>query len=383
MTQLIQTNRTMKFSMMALALACSGSVFAQAKEQLVKIGHAAPLTGGQGHWGKDNENGARLAIEELNAKGLVIGGRKIKFELLSEDDQADPKQGVIVANKLVDAGVKGVLGHFNSGTTIPASKIYNEAGIVHITSSATNLTLTQAGYKTTFRNIANDGSVGGAIAKYALKDLKATKVAVVDDRTAYGQGVAQVFNKVAKSDGATIVSEQYANDKTVDFMAILTAIKGKNPDVVFYGGMDAQAGVLARQMKQLGMSAKLLGADGICSKEIANLSHNAVNDVLYCTNGGTELMKMPKGPEFAQRFKKRFGNDVLVYAPYAYDAMMTFAAAMKNADSVEPAKYLPALAKIHYEGVTGVTEFDERGDLRNPGVTVFTFRNGEKVPVPM
>src|SRR5690606_23206341 len=246
----------------ALAAAIAPLALPAGAQTVVKIGHVAPLTGAIAHLGKDNENGARLAIEELNAKKLKIGGKEVRFELLSEDDAADPKQGTAAAQKLVDANVVGVIGHLNSGTTIPASRIYYDAGIPQISPSATNPKYTKQGYDTTFRVVANDGQLGGTLGRYAVNELKIKKVAVIDDRTAYGQGVADEFGKAAEAAGATIVGREFTNDKATDFNAILTSIKGKGPELVFFGGMDAVAGPMLRQLKQLGMQVKFMGGDG-------------------------------------------------------------------------------------------------------------------------
>lgn len=349
-------------------------------EQTVLIGHAGPLTGGAAHWGKDNDNGARLAVEDLNRQNLLIGGRKIKFVLQSEDDQADPKQAMVVANKLADMGVKGILGHFNSGAAIPASAVYSRAGLPDV-STATNPSFTKQGYDNVFRILASDDDVGMAIANYTVKELKATKIAVIDDRTAYGQGAAEVFARGVKALGGTIVAQEYGSDKATDFMAILTSIKAKQPEVVFYGGMDAQGGLIARQMKQLGITAKLLGTDGLCTNEVARISGGAVDGLLYCTRGGKEVEKTTRGAEFEQRYKARFGVDVLTYAPYLYDAMMALAAGMREANSVEPAAYLPAMRKVRFDGVTGAIAFDAKGNLQKPDFTVFTYKDGKRVRV--
>ncbi|SFO27807.1 amino acid/amide ABC transporter substrate-binding protein, HAAT family [Variovorax sp. PDC80] len=349
-------------------------------EQTVLIGHAGPLTGGAAHWGKDNDNGARLAVEDLNRQNLLIGGKKIKFVLQSEDDQADPKQAMVVANKLADMGVKGILGHFNSGAAIPASAVYSRAGLPDV-STATNPSFTKQGYDNVFRILASDDDVGMAIANYTVKELKATKIAVIDDRTAYGQGAAEVFARGVKALGGTIVAQEYGSDKATDFMAILTSIKARQPEVVFYGGMDAQGGLIARQMKQLGITAKLLGTDGLCTNEVARISGGAVDGLLYCTRGGKEVEKTTKGAEFEQRYKARFGVDVLTYAPYLYDAMMALAAGMREANSVEPAAYLPAMRKVKFDGVTGAIAFDAKGNLQKPDFTVFTYKDGKRVRV--
>jgi len=348
-------------------------------EVVVKIGQVSPLTGPQAHLGKDNDNGARLAIEEANAKGLTIGGAKVKFELVSEDDQADPKTGTIVAQKLVDGKVAGVIGHLNSGTTIPASKIYNDAGIPQISPSATNPKYTDQGYKGAFRVMANDVQQGKVLGEYAVGPLGSKRIAIIDDRTAYGQGLADEFEKAAKAGGATIVGREYTNDKATDFRAILTGIKGKKPDLVFYGGMDAQAGPMAAQMKSLGITTKLLGGDGGQSQEFIKLAGPAAEGVVM-SSPGVPLDKMPGGKGFADRFTGKYGQ-IQIYAPYAYDATWTLIDAMQKANSTDPAKYLPELAKTSRQGVTGPIGFDEKGDLKNGPITLYVVKDGKWEPL--
>jgi len=365
----------------AIAFAFAGA--ASAQETVVKIGHVGPISGAIAHLGKDNENGARMAIDELNAKGFTIGGKKVKFELLAEDDAADPKQGTAAAQKLVDAKVNGVIGHLNSGTTIPASKIYHDAGIPQISPSATNPKYTQQGFKTAFRVVANDGQLGGTLGRYAVQINKAKKIAVIDDRTAYGQGVAEEFIKGAKSKnaaGVEIVAREFTNDKATDFNAILTKIKAKNPDVVFFGGMDAVAGPMLRQMKQLGINAKFMGGDGICTEALAQLAGDAMADgQVVCAEAGGVEENMKKGmDDFRANYKKKFGTDVQIYAPYVYDAVMVMADAMKRANSAEPAKYLPELAKTKYKGVTGNIEFDAKGDIKEGTLTLYSYKGGKR-----
>ncbi|MCC4116308.1 branched-chain amino acid ABC transporter substrate-binding protein [Aromatoleum toluclasticum] len=365
----------------ALAAASLAAGAVHAKEVVVRIGHAGPLTGPAAAFGKDGENGARLAIEDANAKGIKIGGDTVKFELVSEDDQADPRTATTVAQRLTDSGVKGVVGHVTSGASIPASRIYEQAGIPVITPSSTSPKLTQQGYKMTFRVIANDLQQGNALGKYAVDQLKAKKIAVIDDRTAYGQGLADAFANSVKVSGGQIAGREFTNDKATDFMAILTKIKATNPDAVFYGGMDAQAAPLARQMKQLGMTAKLLTGDGGCTGEMIKMAGDALSATTFCTQAGIPLDKMPGGAAFRTQFKQRFGNDIHVYAPYAYDAMMSVIEAMKTANSVEPAKYQPALRALAYQGVTGPVAFDDKGDIKGGAITVYNFDAGKWAPL--
>ena len=361
----------------ALALAgCNkGTESGSASETVVKIGSAAPLTGPQSHLGKDNENGPQLAIEELNAQNFLIGDKKAKFELVSRDDQADPKTAAIVAQELVDEKVAGVIGHLNSGTTRPAAKIYSDAGIPEITPSATATDLTHQGYKTLFRMMANDSRQGAALAEFAVKKFGAKKIAVVDDRTAYGQGLADQFAQVAAADGAAIVGREYVDDKKTEFRAVLTSIKGKDPDLIFYGGMDTQAGPMVAQMKTLGIRAQFLSGDGARSLAFIQLGGSATEGAIASTPG-LPLDKMPGGKAFADKFTAKYGP-IQNYSPFAYDAVMTLADAMQRAGSSEPAQYLPILAEIKREGVTGPIEFDANGDLMNSAVTIYQVKNGQ------
>ena len=293
----------------------------EAPSAVVKIGHVGPTSGAIAHLGKDNENGARLAIEELNAAGVMIDGQKVTLELMAEDDAADPKQGTAVAQKLVDAKVAGVVGHLNSGTTIPASKIYSDAGIPQVSPSATNPKYTRQGFKTAFRMVADDTQLGGTLGRYAVNTLKGQSIAVIDDRTAYGQGVAEEFSKAVEAAGGKVVAKEFTTDKATDFNSILTTIKGKKPDVVFFGGMDAVAGPMLKQMKALGIKAKFMGGDGICSTELVKLGGDAiVDDMVYCAEaGGVEGEDKVGMDAFKTKFKAKFGSDVQVYAPYVYD----------------------------------------------------------------
>ena len=363
----------------AAAMLLAGSVFAQ--DLVVKIGHVAPTSGAIAHLGKDNELAARMAIDDLNAKGVTIGGKKAKFELLAEDDAADPKQGTAAAQKLVDAKVNGVIGHLNSGTSIPASKIYSDAGIPQISPSATNPKFTRNGYKTTFRVVADDVHLGGTLGKYSVQQLKGKSIAVIDDRTAYGQGVADEFEKGVKAAGGKIVGREFTNDKATDFTAILTSLKAKKPDVVFFGGMDAVAGPMLRQMKQLGIEAKFVGGDGICTGELPKLAAGTMGDgqVVCAEAGGVEGAAKKSMDDFYAAFKKKNNLDVQVYAPYVYDAVNVMVAAMVKAGSAEPAKYLPVLAKTDgYKGVTGTIGFDSKGDIKNGALTLYTYKAGKR-----
>ncbi len=360
----------------AMSLACA----AQAQEQIVKVGQTGPLSGPNAFAGKDNENGTRLAIEELNAKKMTVAGKTLKFELQSEDDQCDPKAGVNVAQKLVDSGVKFVMGPYCSGVAIPASRIYSE-GETLVSTVGTNPKVTEGGYKNLFRIIAGDNQIGASMATYAAKVLKAKTVAIIDDRTAFGQGVATEFIKEAKVQGISILNQEYTTDKATDFSAILTNIKAKKPDVIFFGGYAPQAGPMARQMQQLAIKAKMLGGDTLCSPEMGKLGGNAVNDVVFCAQGGSMLDKSSEGPAFKAKFKKRFGLDADAYAASFYDQMMLVAVSMQKAQSIDPNKVSAEMRKGSYKGVAGTYAYDDKGNMKQAPITVYAFKN--ETPTPL
>lgn len=346
-------------------------------DQVVKIGHFAPLTGMSAHVGKDDENGARLAIEEINAKHLVIDGQKVTLELDGQDDAADPKTGTVVAQKMVDDGVVAVVGSDMSSTSIPAAKIFSDAGIVQISPGATNPDYTLLGYKTAFRVVGTDAQQGPALANYAVKVLKARTVAIVDDSTSYGQGLASQFEKGAKAQGATVLSHEATSDKAVDFRSILTRIKGEHPDVIMYGGEDATGGPFAKQAAQLGIRARILAGDGVCTESLAQLAGTATDNVV-CSEAGMALSKMPGGAAFVEKYKTRFAQPIQIYAPYAYDSVYIIVDAMKRANSTSPAKILAAMPSTHYKGVIGETAFDSKGDLKHGVISLFYYKKGEK-----
>lgn len=339
----------------------------------VKIGQSSPLTGPQAHIGKDNDNGARMAFDEINATKPTIGGKPVTFEIMSEDDQADPKTATIVAQRLVDEGVVGVIGHLNSGATIPASKVYSDNNIPQVSPSATAIKYTAQGFKTAYRVMTNDAQQGKVLGAYAAKLGK--KVAIIDDQTAYGQGLAEEVGKAVQAAGGEVVATEHTNDKASDFTAILTSIKGKTPDVVFFGGMDPQGAPMVKQMHQLGLNAQFLGGDGIQTPKFIELA-GADADGVIASMPGLPLDKMPKGPDFQQKFEAKYGQ-IQLYAPYAYDAAYVMVGAMQRADSTDPAKYLPELANTHYEGVTGKISFDAKGDLTSGPITLYKVQGGK------
>ena len=346
--------------------------------QEVRIGHVAPLTGGIAHLGKDNENGAVLAVEEANAAGVKLGGNAVRFTLLAEDDQEDPKTGTTVAQKLVDSKVAGVVGHLNSGTSIPASPIYSQAGIPVISGSATNPKLTEQGFKTQFRVVGRDDQQGPAIASYLASVNKPKLVAVIDDASAYGEGLANEVEKTLKASNIKVLPREHGNNKQTDWKSILTKLRGQKPDAVFYGGMDATGGPLLKQGRELGIKAVFSFGDGACTDKMKELAGDAA-DGLLCSQAGIPPQAADK--KFLSAYKKRFNSDPILYSPFTYDATNLLIEAMKKADSADPAKYLPELAKIEYNGATGRIAFDQKGDRRDPEMTIFTMKGGKLEPI--
>ncbi len=343
----------------------------------VTIAHAGPLTGSIAHLGKDDENGVHLAIDQANEQKITIDGKPVTFKMVGEDDQADPKVGTTVAQKLVDAKVAAVIGHLNSGVSIPASEIYSKAGIPMISGAATNPTLTERGLKTVFRTVGRDDQQGPAIASYIAHELKAKKVAIVDDKTAYGEGLANEVEKTLKAGKVNIVGRERTTDKETDFKAILTKIKSRNPDVVFHGGMDATGGPMLKQARELGIKAVFAFGDGACTDEMAKLAGQAAEGMV-CSQAG--LPREAASKDFVDAFTKKYG-EIKQYAPYFYDGTRAIIEAMKKANSTDPAKFTPEIFNVSFTGATGKVEFDAKGDRKDAEMTIFKLQNGKVVPI--
>lgn len=348
-------------------------------DDTVLIGLAGPLTGPSARIGKDLENGARLAIADANAQKPTLNGKPVTFKLVSEDDQSDPRTAVAVAQRLVDEGVAGVVGHWNTGTSIPAARIYHDAGIAQVAPVATGHGYTQQGFDTSFRVMGHDEDGGNYAGQYAVKTLKAKRIAVIDDRTAFGQGLADEFIKSLQAQGVQPVTREYVDDKTVDFSAVLTTVRSKNADLIFFGGVDSQAAPLARKLKQLGMNAQLMGAGGFVSQTFLTLAQREGEGVV-ALEPGLPLEQMPGGKAFEQAYRDRYHTHIELHAPFAYDATRVLIAAIEQADSANPADYLPKLRAIHYQGVTGDIAFDAQGNLQQPSFTLYRVVDGKWQP---
>ncbi|MDR5734871.1 MULTISPECIES: branched-chain amino acid ABC transporter substrate-binding protein [Caballeronia] len=358
------------------AVFAAAPMTAAAEDVTVKVGFAAPLTGANAGYGKDLQNGVQLALDEANAKKITIGGKTAKFEIAAEDDQADPRVGVQAAQKLVDNGVAVVVGHFNSGTTLPASPIYNNAGIPMIDPAATNPTITTRGLENIFTVISSDAQNAGNAGVYAVTTTKAKRIAIIDDRTAFGQGEADEFEKAVKAKGGNIVAREFSDNQTVDFSAQLTRLKAVNADLIFFGGLDRQAAAVVKRMKQLGVNAQFVGGGGVMDADFLKLAGDAAEGA-QAWEYGSPLDKLPQGKAFGDKFQKRFGVAILSYAPFGYDAAWAAINAMQKANSADPKVYRPALKSISFEGITGPIAFDEKGALKNASSTLYQVKNGQ------
>ncbi|VEI19585.1 Leucine-, isoleucine-, valine-, threonine-, and alanine-binding protein precursor [Serratia plymuthica] len=375
-------NKITRFKPLALAaavLATFGAAMPAWAADTILIGLAGPLTGPSARIGKDLENGAQLAIADANAQKPTLNGKPVTFKLVSEDDQSDPRTAVAVAQRLVDEGVAGVVGHWNTGTSIPAARIYHDAGIAQVAPVATGHAYTQQGFDTSFRVMGHDDDGGNYAGEYAVKVLKAKRIAVIDDRTAFGQGLADEFIKSLAAQGIQPIAREYVDDKTVDFSAVLTTVRSKNADLIFFGGVDSQAAPLARRIKQLGMNTQLMGAGGFVSQTFLTLAQKEGEGVV-ALEPGLPLEQMPGGKAFEQAYRDRYKTHIELHAPFAYDATRVLIAAIEQAGSANPADYLPKLRAIHYQGVTGNIAFDPQGNLQQPSFTLYKVVDGKWQP---
>ena len=345
-------------------------------ELVVKLGTANPLTGAFAEWGKDAANGVKLAVDEANAENLTWNGQKVKFELMSEDDMADPKTAAQVADRFVDAKVSAVIGHLVTGASLPASIVYNDHNIPMVAYSVSGPKFTQQGFKGVFRVISNDKQQGDALGAYAVKNLGAKTFAIIHDKTAYGEGLANDFATAAEAAGAKKVATEFTNTSATDFGAVVTAMKGAKPDLIFFGGMDPQGAPLLKELRKQGVPAKFMGADGLKTSNFATLAGDAAEGA-YASTASVADDKMPGRTAFADKYKKTFGGEVVAYSPYAYDATNVVIAAMKKAQSSDPSKYLADLAQTQIDGVTGKIAFTDTGDLKDGVVTIYTIKAGK------
>jgi len=357
----------------------SASALAQ-ERQIVRLGFSSPLSGPQAAAGKDALNGVQMAIERLNQQNLQLDGKILRFELLARDDKASPQEGAAIARELVGAGVRAVLGPFNSGVALSAARIYNDAGVVSLT-VASNPKVTQAALTQVFRIAASDADMGGKMGLYAARHLKLKKIAVIDDGSLYARGLIDEFERVAKMNGVQLVYKEVVGDKAEEFGAALSAIAAAKADGVFFGGYVPQAGALLRQMQQRGMPIALLGGDALCSSAMLAQAGSALGDRTYCVQGGVWLTRVSDGAVFASAYQGKYGSMPDVYAPSFYDGVLLLWQAMKSASSLDPRVFAPVLARMRYKGVTATYEFTPRHDMTESTVTILRFKDGKLAPL--
>ena len=357
----------------------------------VKIGIGAPLTAGAVALGEGMQRGAELAIEQANASDAAKKAG-IKFVGVPGDDQGDPTKGGNVANTFAsDPALVGVMGHLNSGVSIPASKIYNRAKIVQVSPASTNPQLTLQGLNNIFRVCTIDSVQGPAGADYAYKDLGLKTAYVIDDSTPYGEGLAAEFAKQFAADGGKVLGTAKTSDKDTDFNALVTKMKGLNPEVVYYGGIYNSGALLAKQWSEAGGKAPIMGGDGMYDPTYIKLAGAANAEGDYCTSVGLPLDQLPKGGDFKTAFEKKFpGKDIAAYDAYAFDATQVIidavikAAETSGADKVTSTtgrdEIIKNVAATNTEGVTGAISFDTNGDTTNKAITLYVVKNGAWVP---
>jgi branched-chain amino acid transport system substrate-binding protein len=352
-----------------------GSVVAQ--ELVAKIGHVAPTSGWMSIVGIESENAARLAVDELNTRALRIDGRSVKFELVAADDLSTADRARAAAQTMVAAQVRGVVGHLTSGSAIAATRIYAEAGIPHLAPAATHPMFTRLSLKTAFRLVADDGAIARLLGRFAVGELKLQRFALIDDRGVYGRGAADAFADAVVAAGGRVVVRQQTTDNAIDFGEFLAAVKAERADAVFFGGFEPPAGRMIRQMKQLGLAAKVLAGDGVCTPDLVSYyaRGEALDDQVICVlPGGMPPVGDPATARFAADYMRRYGAEPAYYGPHAYDGVMLIADAMVRARSIEPAAYLPALASTRdIAGASGRIRFDDKGDLQQPTLGAFTY----------
>lgn len=371
------------------------SAYAQ-ETQIVKIGSAEPTSGEIAHLGIDNENGARLAIDDINSKGdLIVAGKKLKLVLVTADDAGDPQNAVPVAKKLIKQGVVAVVGHLNSGVSIPASKVYSQYGLTQVSPSSSNPDYTLRSEKTrnglvsTYRVVAHDGIQMPALMNYIIEHSKIKTAITIDDGTQYG-----TLNKLAAESTLLANEIEIISDSTIknhegnafediqerpNFRPYLSKFKKNQPDLIVFGGMDSDAVILATQLKQVGIKSQLASDDGACTNAFIDLAGSAGENMI-CIISGQPLEHMQKGSEFIAHYEQRYpGKKVQIYAPFAYDAVYAIVEAMKIANSTSREAITAAMPKVDFEGVTGRIHFDKNGDIINGPLTIYRVENQKLV----
>jgi len=341
------------------------------KENVIKIGIAGPMTGAQAKMGTDFRNGVTIAADEWNSKGGVLGK---KIEILIGDDQADPKQAVAVANKLVNEGVVGIIGHFNSSCSIPASDIYNRAGIPMITPASTNPQLTERGYKGVFRVCGRDDQQGKVAAEFIINKLKIKKVAIIHDKTTYGQGLADELKKHLGSD-AEIVYYGGITQGEKDFKTVLTSIKDKKPEIIYFGGIYPETGLLVKQSREISLNVPFMSGDGSIDPKFVEIAGQKAAEGTYLTFS-PDPKNIPAAKGFIEKYNAKFG-ELGPYSIYAYDAINILITAIKEAGVMDGKAIIEKLHSMEFSGALGKIRFTEKGDVTGSPYVVWITKNGK------
>ncbi|MFL9879289.1 branched-chain amino acid ABC transporter substrate-binding protein [Herbaspirillum rhizosphaerae] len=364
--------------LMNLTLCCAllgtapyGAAAAEALPEIL-IGFAAPMSGSSDEFGKSLANAAQLAVDEANARGITIGGRKMQLQLVIQDDRSDARTAALGAEYLVKKGVIGVIGNGSTTTTLATAPIYSLANIPQITPSASSKEITERGYKTMFRIIGHDDDGGTYAGNYAVNTLQAQRIAVIDNNTPFGIRFAAQFSKAVTEAGGKIVSKSSISDKTSDFNTLLADARSDKVDLIFFSGFYKQAGELARNIKRLGVQARLMtGSNGAVGLPFLQIAGPAANGVIGMEMG-PPLEKMTGWRHFENAYISKFGPNIDLYAPYAYDSAQALINALKQANSTDPVKITAALHRIRFNGLTGAIAFDSDGNLQAPVFSIYT-----------
>ncbi|RTL88643.1 branched-chain amino acid ABC transporter substrate-binding protein [Ancylobacter aquaticus] len=359
-----------KLLIAGLALGAMAALAVPASAQ-IKVGVGGPMTGANATFGAQLKNGAEQWAADVNAKGGILGE---KVELIIGDDASKPEQGVSVANKFISDGVKVVLGHFNSGVSIPASEQYAEAGILQLTPASTNPTFTERGLTTVFRVCGRDDQQGAVAGDYIAKNLKDKKIGIVHDKTPYGKGLADETQKAMNAAGITEVVYEGINPGEKDYSALVSKLKAANVDVLYYGGLHTEAGLLVRQMRDQGMTTVLFSGDGITDKEFWTIAGPGAAGTLMTF--GPDPRNSPAAAAVVAEFKKK-GIDPEGYVLYTYAAGQVFqqaAEATKSLDNAKLAEYIHS-GKT-FKTVLGDLIFDKKGDRTTLDYVLYVWKDG-------
>jgi branched-chain amino acid transport system substrate-binding protein len=348
-----------------------GLAFSSAANAQIKIGVAGPITGPNAAFGAQLKNGAEQAVEDINAAGGINGQ---KLQVVVGDDVSDPKQGVSIANKFAAEGVKMVVGHFNSGVSIPSSEVYQEAGIIQITPASTNPRFTDRGLWNTFRTCGRDDQQGAVAGSYLATNFKGKKVAIVHDKTPYGKGLADETQKAMESKGLKAAMYEGINPGEKDYSALVSKLKQTGADVVYFGGLHTEAGLIIRQMRDQGLQSPLMSGDGIVSAEFTSIAGPGADGTLMTFS--PDPRKNPNAKDAVAKFKaKNFEPEA--YTLYAYAAVQILADAAKQVGGVEPKKMADNMKQGKaFKTVIGDISFDKKGDITRPDYVMYVWKKG-------